>query len=170
MTRMSAITPEKGMNEPQIRQANQEDVERLVAVYRSAYRENRQLGFPTKAGSATEAAIHDWLDDGRLFVAEIEGQVVGAIRFEETASERAKISRLGVHEEWKGHGIGSALLGYVEAFARADGYKAVWLTTPEEHPYLPTLYRNRGYRKTGEHPLEYREYDEIVMEKSFASR
>lgn len=158
------------MNEPQIRQASQEDVERLVAVYRSAYRENRQLGFPAKAGSATEADILDWLDAARVFVAVIDDQVVGAVRFEETSSKRAKISRLGVHEESKGNGIGSALLDHVEAFADAAGYGAVWLTTPAEHPYLPTLYRDRGYRRTGEHPLEYREYDEIVMEKSFGSR
>lgn len=123
-----------GSDEPHIREAKHEDGERLVTVYRSAYRENRQLGFPAKAGAATTADIHDWLDAGRLFVAEIDDQVVGALRFEETSSRRAKISRLGVHEEWKGNGIGSALLGHAESFARAEGYDAVWLTTPEEHP------------------------------------
>lgn len=159
-----------GSDKPHIRPAKSEDGERLVAVYRSAYRENRQLGFPAKAGSATDDDIHDWLESGRLFVAEIDDQLVGAVRFEETSSKRAKISRLGVLEEWKGNGIGSALLGHVEAYARADGYEVVWLTTPAEHPYLPTFYRDRGYRRTGDHPLEYREYDEIVMEKSLISR
>jgi GNAT superfamily N-acetyltransferase len=154
------------MNDPHIRKANHEDAARLVAVYRSAYRENRELGFPAKAVTATEADLHDWLDAGRVFVAEIEGQGVGAVRMDESSPERAKISRLGVHEDWKASGIGSALLDHVEAFARREGFEAIWLTTPGDHPRLPAFYRDRGYRKTGDHPLDYREYDEIVMEKS----
>lgn len=158
------------MNEPNIRRANCEDAERLVAVYRSAYRENRELGFPAKAETATEADIRDWLDAGRVFVAEIEGQGVGAVRMDESSPERAKISRLGVHEDWQSSGIGSVLLDHVEELARAEGFEAIWLTTPGDHPHLPSFYRDRGYRKTGDHPLDYREYDEIVMEKSLQGR
>lgn len=153
------------MTEPHIRQATAEDLERLVDVYRSAYRENRELGFPAKAETATLEEVQGWLDGGRLYVAEIDEEAIGAVRIEETAPERLKISRLGVHDDWKGRGIGSAMLDHVEQLAGAEGYETVWLTTPEDHPYLPTLYRDRGYTKTGDYPLDYREYDEIVMEK-----
>lgn len=158
------------MNEPHIRRAEHEDIERLVAVYRSAYRENRELGFPAKAETATEADMREWLDAGRVFVAEVDGHVVGAIRIESTSPERVKVSRLGVHEDRKGNGIGSALLDYVAELARAEGFGAIWLTTPAAHPYLPTFYRDRGYLQTGDYPLEYREYDEVVMEKSLDAR
>lgn len=158
------------MNEPNIRRANHEDIEQLVAVYRSAYRENRELGFPAKAELATADDIHDWLDTGRVFVAEMDDHVVGAVRIEEKSPERVKVSRLGVHEDWKDNGIGSTLLDHVEELARAEDFGAVWLTTPEDHPYLRSLYRDRGYRKTGDYPLEYREYDEIVMEKLLDAR
>lgn len=57
------------MNEPHIRQATPQDAELLVHVYRSAYRENRELGFPVKAETATVEDIQEWLDDGRLMVA-----------------------------------------------------------------------------------------------------
>jgi GNAT superfamily N-acetyltransferase len=120
---------------------------------------------------------------------DIESEIVGGVRLEvaerpETAErpERAEqsdstersesadpdcvnLSRFAVHENWKSEGIGSRLLDLVEDEIREWGYDAVWLTTPGEHPFLPDFYRRRGYEKTGPYPLDYREYDEIVMEK-----
>lgn len=154
------------MNDPHIRRADHGDAERLVAVYRSAYREIRELGFPAKAESATESNTHDWLDAGRVFLVEIEDHVVGAVRMDESSPERAKISRLAVHEDWKANGIGSAILDHVEELARTEGFEAIWLTTHGDHPHLPAFYRDRCYRETGDHPLDYRAYDEIVMEKT----
>lgn len=153
------------MNGPRIHQATPQDADRLVNVYRSAYRENRELGFPAKAETATVDDIREWLNDGRLYVAEIDQSVIAAVRIEETTPERLKISRLGVHDDWQGNGVGSALLDHVEELALSEGYETVWLTTPGDHPFLPTVYRERGYTKTGDYPLEYREYDEIVMER-----
>ncbi len=150
---------------PEIRSARNEDADSLASVYRSAYRENRDLGFPATAESVTEDEVADWIRDCRVFVAEVDGNVVGGVRLEETDPERVKLSRLGVHEDWKGRGIGSQLLDYVEDAVMEWGHERVWLTTPPEHPYLPALYRDRGYERTCDYPLEYREYDEIVMEK-----
>ena len=93
------------------------------------------------------------------------GEIVGGVRLEATDPGRVKLSRLGVHEDWKGKGIGTALVDHAEAWARDAGHAVVWLTTPGDHPYLPDLYRRRGYERTGDYPLEYRNYDEIVMEK-----
>jgi GNAT superfamily N-acetyltransferase len=141
------------------------DAGQLARVYRSAYRENRELGFPAKAESITESEVADWIRDVRVYVARIDGDVVGGVRVKETEPERVKLSRLGVHEDRKGEGVGSRLLNHVEDVSRDEGYDAIWLTTPGEHPFLPDFYRSRGYEKTGEYPLEYRDYDEIVMEK-----
>jgi ribosomal protein S18 acetylase RimI-like enzyme len=158
--------PIRDMNAPHIRQATSQDAERLEDVYHSAYRENRELGFPAKAETTTGDDIREWLDGGRVYVGEIDQQVIGAVRIEVTTPERLKLSRLGVHEDWQETGIGSALLDHVEELARAEDFEAIWLTTPEDHPYLPAFYRDRGYHKTGDYPLAYREYDEVTMEKS----
>lgn len=148
-----------------IRQANTGDAESLAAVYQSAYRENRQLGFPAKAESATPETVVEWIADHELYVATIEGDIIGGVRLEETDSERVKLSRLAVREDEKGNGIGSRLVEHAESAVQTHGYVTIWLTTPENHPYLPEFYRSRGYKKTREYPLEYREYDEIIMEK-----
>lgn len=154
------------MTEPQVRPADLDDAEELAAAYRSAYAENERLGFPAKAGSATEADVAAWVSDHLVLVAEIDGEVVGGVRIEETDPDRAKVSRLGVRADRKGEGIGSRLLERAEAAARDRGHATVWLTTPPEHPHLPDFYRSRGYEETGQYPLENRDYDEIVLETS----
>lgn len=148
----------------QIRPATPDDAERLAAVYRSAYAENRELGFPTKAADATAEQVADWIRDARVFVAD-DGDPVGAVRIEETAPDRVKLSRLAVRDDRKGEGVGTDLLDHAERVAHEDGYDELWLTTPPEHPYLGDLYRSRGYERTGDYPLEYRDYDEMRMAK-----
>jgi len=155
---------------PNIRPATPDEAAALAAVYRSAYRQNRDLGFPAKAEAATADEVADWIREYRVFVAKIDAgsigeDIVGGVRLEATVSNRLKLSRLAVHADWQDERIGSRLLSWVEAVAQAEGRDAIWLTTPEEHPFLPAFYRRHGYEKTGEYPLEYREYDEIVMEK-----
>ncbi|WP_225741165.1 GNAT family N-acetyltransferase [Halorussus halophilus] len=155
------------MCELAIRRATAADAKELTSVLHSAYRENRELGFPAKAESVTESEVAEWSQEARIYVAESDRELVGGVRLEETEPERVKLSRLGVHEDWKGEGVGSRLLSHAEEVVREEDYETIWLTTPESHPYLPELYRRRGYEETEPYPLEYREYDEVVMEKSF---
>jgi len=153
------------VTELRIRRATVGDADELARVYRSTYRENRELGFPAKAGSATEEQVAEWITETRIYAAETGGDPIGAVRLEVTEPDRAKLSRLGVRDDRKGEGIGSRLLDHAEEVARDWGCTTIWLTTPGEHPSLPDLYRRRGYEETGPYPLEFREYDEIVMEK-----
>ena len=153
------------MSTVSIRRAGADDAEPLAAVYRSAYRENRRLGFPAKAESATPETVGEWIAEHEVHVATVDAEVVGGVRLEEVAPERVKLGRLAVRADCKGDGIGSRLLEHAECVARNHGYATVRLTTPEDHPYLPGFYRSHGYETTGKYPLEYREYDEVVMEK-----
>ncbi len=153
------------MPDVDIQRATGADAKALTAVYRSAYRENRELGFPATAGSVTPPTVADWIRECRIYAARTGGEIVGGVRLELTENDRAKLSRFGVHEDCKGEGIGSELLDHAEKQAHERGYVVIWLTTPKNHPYLPGFYRRRGYEKTGDYPLENREYDEIIMEK-----
>lgn len=154
------------MDDVRIREAVTEDADALAATYRDAYRENRELGFPAKAESATTEEVRDWIRNHRVLVAETEETVVGGVRLDKIDDETVKLNRLGVREGWKGMGVGSRLLERAEESARARGSETIRLTTPENHPFLVEFYRSRGYTVTGEYPLEYREYDEVVMEKT----
>lgn len=153
------------MQEVAVRQASVKEAERLAAVYRNAYQENRQLGFPAKAESVAMNTVAEWIRDNVVLVATTADEIVGGLRLETTDTDRLKLSRLCVHEDWKRRGIGSKLVAFAEDWGTNTGYDIIWLTTPEKHPYLPEFYRNRGYERTGRYPLKYRDYDEIVMEK-----
>jgi len=149
----------------EIRRADKSDAAELAAVYRNAYRVNRKLGFPMQAESATKAEVAEWIQEYWMFVALVDNELVGGVRLAETDPRRVKLSRLGVREQQRGNGIGIRLLTHAENAMQKRGYGTIWLTTPGEHPYLPSYYRQRGYEKTGPYPLDYRSYDEIVMEK-----
>lgn len=153
------------MGDVTLRKATLDDADALAAVYRSAYAENRELGFPAKAGSATEDEVREWIREKQVLAAETDEGVVGGVRLE-SEDEAATISRLGVRERWKGEGIGSRLLERAERAAREAGHTTVRLTTPDEHPFLPEFYHAHGYEITGDDPLPVRAYDEVVMEKS----
>lgn len=153
------------MSTPRFRRAEREDAGRLATVYRSAYAENRRLGYPASAGSVDAETVAEWIESCHVVVAEVEGTVVAGVRLEATESERVKLSRLGVHEDWKGRGVGSQLLEHALSRLRAADYETVWLTTPPEHPYLPDVYRRRGFVETDQYPLPDRSYDEVVMER-----
>lgn len=153
------------MGDVTLREATIDDSEALAAAYRSAYAENRDLGFPAKAGSATTSTVREWIREQQVFVAETDEGVVGGVRLGDDG-DAATISRLGVRERWKGEGIGSRLLERAERAAREAGHTTVRLTTPDEHPFLPEFYHAHGYEITGDYPLSFREYDEVVMEKS----
>lgn len=153
------------MSSVEIRSADKSDAEELAAVYRNAYQVNRELGFPMKAESASKTEVSTWIREYWVYVVVVNSDIAGGVRLAETDPHRVKLSRLGVHEQQRGEGIGSRLLEYAESSMRNRGYRTLWLTTPVEHPYLPAFYRERGFEKTGPYPLEYRSYDEVIMEK-----
>lgn len=159
------LTPIREIDGPQTRQATPHDAERLVDVLRNAYRKSRQLGYPAKAETATVDDIHEWLDGGRLYIAESESEVIGAFRIKETTPEQLEINRLGAHEDWQGHGAGSALLDDVEHLARAEDIETVWLTTPRGPPIPPDTLSESGLQRDQRLSLAYRAYDEVVMAK-----
>jgi predicted N-acetyltransferase YhbS len=154
------------MGDVTIREATADDAAALAEAYRDAYAANRELGFPAKAGSATPDQVREWVRDHWVFVAETDSEVIGGVRIERADADVAKLSRLGVRERWKGEGIGTQLLKHAEAAARDAGYTTMRLTTPDEHPFLPEFYHAHGYEVTGDYPLSFRDYDEVVMEKS----
>jgi N-acetylglutamate synthase-like GNAT family acetyltransferase len=114
-----------------------------------------QLGYPAREDAVLrrleriEASGAD-----RLFVAELDGSVVGFAGLHVSPSleddrDAAKVSAIVVDEAFRRRGVGAALLAAVEAEARDRGCGLVFLTTAERRAEAHEFYRRLGWEETG---------------------
>ena len=59
------------------------------------------------------------------------------------------IHRLAVHPDFQGQGLGQALMGYAEAFAKAKKATSIRLDTFSQNARNNRFYEARGYKKLG---------------------
>lgn len=92
---------------------------------------------------------------GRMFVAEIEEEVVGFInvRFEHESQaylsslvDYAYISDVVVLQAYRGRGIGTMLLQQAEAFARQQGATVLKIGVLARNPQAADVYQHAGFR------------------------
>ncbi|MGA7220142.1 MAG: GNAT family N-acetyltransferase [Candidatus Sulfotelmatobacter sp.] len=86
--------------------------------------------------------------DGRLLLAEIEGQIAGCVALHKLASGVCEMKRLYLRPQFRGAGLGKALAERIIAEARQAGYKRMRLDTVE--PVMKdavALYRRLGFNE-----------------------
>jgi N-acetylglutamate synthase-like GNAT family acetyltransferase len=114
-----------------------------------------QLGYP--AGEDAVLRRLERLEGSaadRLFVAEVDGEVVGFAGIHVSPSiehdaDAAKVSAIVVDEAVRRQGVGTALLAAVESEARARGCGVVFLTTADRRVDAHEFYRGLGWEETG---------------------
>ncbi|UTF54192.1 GNAT family N-acetyltransferase [Natronosalvus rutilus] len=170
------------MTSASIRPATLADAPTLARLYRDAYTTNVDLGFPSRAAHADRAALEDWIREGRIFVAVASradpdgraddrptgGKLVGAIRYRDEGKydpDAPEFGRLAVPPRARGRGIASVLIDHVEALARREDHGRMRLRTFAGHPFLPEIYRRRGYRDVRVRELEGAPFDVLHMQK-----
>lgn len=93
-----------------------------------------------------------WGPEGVTLVAEVEGRVVGVLG---CARSRARVARhqaelgLTVASRWRGHGVGRAMLGVAERWAREVGVDRLSLRVFWGNERAKRLYESVGYRVEG---------------------
>src|SRR6266849_3595104 len=84
--------------------------------------------------------------DGRLLLAEYEGQLAGCVALHKLESGICEMKRLYLRPQFRGKGLGRVLAETVVAEARAVGYRKMRLDTVE--PVMPNavaMYRRLGF-------------------------
>jgi GNAT superfamily N-acetyltransferase len=86
--------------------------------------------------------------DGRLALAWIEEEPAGCIALRRMDARRAEAKRLYVRPEYRGLGLGRALMAWVIAEARAAGYSELVGDTMPEMNSAISLYDRMGFDRT----------------------
>jgi GNAT superfamily N-acetyltransferase len=96
------------------------------------------------------------IDAGQFFIAEIDGDAAGVIRFQledrlfwpdlPSPEESAFVHRLAVRRRYKGQGVSDALLEWSIERARSLGKRHLRLDCDESRPKLRAIYERIGFR------------------------
>src|SRR6476469_1338562 len=113
-----------------------------------------QLGYPSDADAAEERLDRLGIVGDRVFVAEMDDEVVGLAHLQVTpAIERdrpaGKLGALVVDEARRGYGVGRALVEAVEREARLRGCELVFVTSSERRGDAHAFYERVGFEHTG---------------------
>jgi GNAT superfamily N-acetyltransferase len=85
------------------------------------------------------------------FVAEIDGEVVGTVSGGDgKKAGAAAVTAMWVDPRYRRRGVAGLLLAAVLDWARADGYREVFLWVTEGNDNAERLYVRHGFARTGE--------------------
>ncbi len=129
-----------------LRPLRQDEIAGLIVLDR--------LAFPP-LWRMSEAELWELCFTCRVQAAAVDGQLAGyaALSLHPTADRQddnqAQLSRLAVHPDFQGRGIGRQLLSESIAYAHAQGCYRILLNTPESNPTAQHLYESLHFRRHG---------------------
>ncbi|MFB6456112.1 GNAT family N-acetyltransferase [Chitinophaga sp. Hz27] len=90
----------------------------------------------------------------RVFLAVSGGKIVGSVAILGSTRYLAQLRWFLVHPDFRGKGLGKKLLQDAISFCREKNYQTVYLMTTSMQTTAITLYKQLGFRKTGEKLLQ----------------
>lgn len=130
------------------------DCEQLAAMTQQPRFLRNTLRVPFQSVEETRRWIENARPGDTGIVAEVGDRVIGSADLHRFAGRRAHVASLGigVHDDWQGRGIGSAMLG---ALVRAAddwlGVHRIELTVFSDNAPAIALYRKFGFTEEGLH-------------------
>jgi ribosomal protein S18 acetylase RimI-like enzyme len=136
----------------QIRPACDDDRIPLAVVFAAVAEERDGIG--TEPPVDVEARAASWTLDG-LLVAVADGEVIGSIHVGTSGHGFGEIG-MAVAREWRGRGVGSALMEAAIDWARAQGLHKLSLGVFAHNAAGLALYRKYGFVEEGRRVKHYR--------------
>ncbi len=128
-----------------VRRIGPESAAAVLAVVQDAFGSRPPLDPPADALADTEASIATRLALGGGLAARLDGEVVGALLFEEVG-DIVYLRRFGVLRSARGHGVAHALVAAgIEAASTLGGHARVSVVAREELPRTIEFWRHQGF-------------------------
>ncbi|WP_435357712.1 GNAT family N-acetyltransferase [Emticicia sp. SJ17W-69] len=93
----------------------------------------------------TIIAIDKYLENGELFVTDIEGKIIAAFILKVENKETIEIKNIAVSKEFQGKGIGSILLKYIAENVKNRGFKNLLVGTCDQCFNEIEFYKKSGF-------------------------
>jgi RimJ/RimL family protein N-acetyltransferase len=135
-----------------VRAARDDDRRSLAMLFAAVAAE--RTGIATEPPVDVEARAATWKLDGD-FLAEAAGTVIGSIHVEASRHGFGEIG-MAVAHEWRGRGVGSALMVAAIDWARQRGLHKLSLSVFPHNEAAIALYRKFGFREEGRRIKQYR--------------
>lgn len=157
------------MSKIEIRPFTSDDCDWVVAAHAEIYA--REAGFDDSFGVAVSeildafVAKHD-AEVERGWVAWDGKERLGSIFCMRVDAQTAKLRLFQLSAQARGRGLGRQLLETCTAFARAQGYSDMLLSTHRSHAAACALYLRNGWRDVAERPVHH--YGQPLIELDMA--
>jgi putative acetyltransferase len=135
-----------------VRPTREEDRLALAQLYAAVAEERRWIGAEPPVD--VEARAASWRLDGD-FVADADGLIVGQIHVDTTGHGFGEIGMM-VARDWRGRGVGTALMEHAIGWAREQGLHKLCLDVFAHNEAAIALYRKLGFVEEGRRVKQYR--------------
>lgn len=151
-------------------------VARVTEIVNQAYEEGEKGLWIDGVARTSAAEVAELIGRGEIAAATSGGRVMGCVRVRRLAPELAEFGMLAADPTQRGGGVGRALVGFAEDWARAEGIAAMRLEllvpVDGEHPvkeFLRAWYTRLGYRQVGTGRLD-EDYPELAAHLAVPAR
>jgi ribosomal protein S18 acetylase RimI-like enzyme len=131
-----------------------EDEDRLPLAQLFADVAEERDGIATEPPVDVEERAARWILDGTL-VALADGEIVGSLHVDVSRHGFGELG-MAVARDWRGRGVGSALLAAAVEFARERGLHKLSLSVFPHNEAAIALYRKFGFVEEGRRVKQYR--------------
>ena len=131
-----------------VRRAVEEDVPQIREVAKEAFTMYAEgAGIAAIVGSLEETYedLKSEIESKLVFVALMDGLIVGSVRVEVKPDKTAYLSRFGVRGAYQSNGIGKILMNAVDNAMKVLGVESLYLHTASRMLSLVRFYYGRGF-------------------------